>query len=95
MRHFALSVVGPVVLTIVFLVAMEIRGNGDFAPGQGAAFARGTTWAFRSFGAALLGFVIWGTLRCRREATQFAFAVVSLSVSAFMMFLAFFSQMAP
>ena len=93
--HLAVSVAGPVALTIVFLISMDIRGDGDFAPGQGAGFASGTRRALGLYGAALLAFVILGTLKCRGAAAKLGFAVVSLGVCAFMMFFAFFSQMAP
>jgi hypothetical protein len=93
-RHLALAVVGPVLLTILFLVVMEMRGDGDFAPGQGAGYARRTMVAFALYGVALLALVVWGTSKCRHAATKVIFAVVSLCVSVVLMFFAFFSQMA-
>ena len=90
-----MAAAGPLLITILFLVFTEIRGEGDFAPGEGAGAARRTMAAFALYGAALLFFVIRGTWKSRGTLRKTVFAAVSLAASMFLMFLAFFSQMAP
>ena len=50
---------------------------------------------FALYGAALLAFVVRGTWKCRTDLAKVAFAAVSIAASLVLMFVAFFSQMAP
>ena len=94
LRDLMPAVLGPLGITVLFLVLMAVRGEESFAPGEGAGAARRVMMAFALYAAALLLFVVWGTTRARGE-RKALFALVSLAASAFFMFFAFFSQMAP
>ena len=92
-RYLALAVVGPVALTVLYLVVMEMRGEERFAPGEGAGAARRAMQAFWLYGAALLALIIGGTISSPRP-TKASFAALSTCVSLVLMVIAFFVQMA-
>ena len=90
-----LAFAGPFAISVLYLVLMAIRGEEDFAPGEGAGAAMRTMLFFLLYGVALLGFTAYGALRCRHPLTRTFFVLISLPVSAFAAFVTFFSQMAP
>ena len=94
-RRLPLAVIGPVAITLVYLMVETLRGEEQFAPGEGAGAAARDLLAFALYGAALLAFAVRGTAKCQGGPPKAAFATVSLGVSLVLMFVAFFSQMAP
>ena len=94
-RWLLLAVVGPVAISVLFIILMAIRGEEHFAPGEGAGAAARTMMLFALYGVALLAFVAFGATRCRHPVSRTFFVLVSLPVSAFVAFITFFSQMAP
>ena len=94
-RRLLLAFFGPLGITLAYLVIMGVRGEESFAPGQGAGAARRTTMVYALYVAALLAFVIVGIAKCRRDVTKLAFAAIAIPASLVLMFVAFFSQMAP
>ena len=93
-RYFALAMAGPVALTLLYLVVMEVRGEERFAPGEGAGAARRAMLAFWIYGVSLLALVIGGTIASPRPATKLRFAALAACSSLVLMVIAFFSQMA-
>lgn len=52
--YLPLSVIGPILVTLLYLLLMVVQGEAHFAPGQGAGAARRDLLEFVLYGAALL-----------------------------------------
>ena len=87
------AILGPLLLTILYLVAASVARDVTGAEG----YARATLDITMYVGYAIVMglFVLVGTWKSRGSKARVLFAIVSSVVSLFAMFIAFFGQMAP